>query len=298
MEINNFDLFREEQIKNGVPTIELDIFNSLDNLVLSDDVYSFAEYLLDEYLDVIGELENIIPEDRKKFLDDLKRKEIINNQLLEGISYKIIKEAYENSTKFSLDEMMKMRDKNLNPEDIVSIHDLIVSGTDCKKGIRKDNSAFVWGTKNGEKVVDYLPIDCNDINKALNLLSNYCNFNNIHDNIEIFIKPIITHGLIASLQLFDDGNARTGRMFQNAGIWGLTSKVYSNSFKEFTPVILSSKQYEPYYSEYRGAVLSLVKDHTSAGWNSWILFNLARIEENLNFISSEMKYKSSTFRKK
>ena len=90
------------------------------------------------------------------------------------------------------------------------------------------------------------------------------------------------HGLIAVLQVFEDGNTRLARCFQHITLQDLTNKTISNNLFELPlPAIYFSKNYIPYRKEYRELLASIALNPNNEAWNEWISFNLHRMQDRI-----------------
>ena len=118
------------------------------------------------------------------------------------------------------------------------------------------------------------------------------NFYNIHindlskDYVE-FVRPIVYHGLIAALQLFNDGNTRYGRLFQHVELWGMLSQ-YDDTKTEL-PILYATRQYIPHRNEYRKLIQDIVTKKDDEAWKEWISFNLKRLQDGMYKSEEDLK---------
>ena len=262
------------------------MFNIIENIELEDRVVGALEYteeLLKEYLEDIKTLEGETP-GLPEYLKALKNGDILDNQNLEKENSFLIGIYMQLSRESAIDKLIKYKNnsKQLTEEDIYDLHNTLLYGTSSegKPSLRTTNEKFVGRFQNGQRIIDYFPIDCKEVPEAVRKIANLYNqryseetFNNI------FIHAFIIHGLIGALQIFEDGNTRIGRVMQHALIWQ-----YINERTEFTfelPPIYATRNYYPYRGTYRGLISRLVKENSNEAWNEWFDFNLKRIQDQI-----------------
>jgi len=144
-------------------------------------------------------------------------------------------------------------------------------------------------------VIDYIPIDCQYIKDAIYEIANLYNgylYNCKYD--DVFTSPIIIHGLVASLQMFKDGNTRMGRLMQHILMWKLVNDKTPYSFDK--PPIYATMNSQ-YRKEYRDKITQLVKDNNDESWNNWLVFNLRRVEDQIYKNNMNLEVFTRTLRK-
>jgi Fic family protein len=121
------------------------------------------------------------------------------------------------------------------------------------------------------------------MNKILDYYNNPANEKTLDD---IFIKSIIIHGLVASYQMFDDGNTRLARLLQHVKMFKLTNQLTDH--KLILPSLYATRTYYPHRTEYRNLIKELVINTGTESWNNWISFNLKRIEDKLFYATDKV----------
>ena len=101
------------------------------------------------------------------------------------------------------------------------------------------------------------------------------------NEIDILLKPLIVHGLIAALQMFEDGNTRLGRVIQSIELWHLSNQFLETKLPQ--PALYMSRSYYPFREQYREKITNIVVENNQEGWNNWLHFNLNRIEDQIQF---------------
>ena len=206
--------------------VDLGIFDRVSNVKISDANKYNLEETLYQYKDFINNLrylddKTLFPiKERNAFLKNMKEQDIRNNQITENENETLI-DIYRYLDKESVtDSLIKKKGTPITLDELKYYHKLLLKGTssDTMKDdyVRTDNSHWV-GTEISEtkRDIHYMPINYEDIPKALELLVQYYNDNSLNDENEIFIKPFLFHILVACLQVFDDGNTRLARVFQH-----------------------------------------------------------------------------------
>ena len=270
-------------IESGeVPVVDLSIFDCLDNLNISDDNKVKAENTIYEYQNLLDMLKVLPPLLRTKYLLVSKNADIIDNQVLEEEDSFLISLQREIEYTSSLDETINHYGRPYDEKTFIKNHDLILADTlkEDQMGLRENNLKFVGSWENGERKIQYFPIISDDVEIALNRFLNYYNdnINNIDNEYDAIVKPIIYHGLLAALQLFKDGNTRYARTIQHVELWGMLNNIVSDDID--LPLIYATRQYFPFRSAYR----DLIKDiaiNSDNSWDNWINFNISRIQDSI-----------------
>jgi len=283
-----------DEIRNSglYPIVDLDIFDSIKNL----EIFEFA---LEREIEIVtlyqNHIENILEMKKtaqEKYLKGIKTQEIIDNQLLEKEDPYLVTLYLEANKKTAIDYLIKQQRvplEYLNKDEIITAHQKLLQGTSgsnySNKEHRTDNEAFVGKRKNGEIEIRYFPISHEKIEEAIMNLTLYYN-SNLHQEYTL-IKPILLHGLIGALQMFDDGNTRFGRMVQNVKIYELTG---INLKKDLSnPALYCSKSYYDFRDQYRKKIGEIAMESSDESWNNWINFNLNRIEEQIYYANTKLE---------
>lgn len=106
----------------------------------------------------------------------------------------------------------------------------------------------------------------------------------ITEEFDLLAKPFIIHGLLATMQVFEDGNTRLARTLQHIKLQTLTNELFTHEYNlsPFNlPAIYFSKNYIPFRYEYRKLIEDLALIHGDDEWNKWIEFNLYRMQERI-----------------
>jgi Fic family protein len=144
---------------------------------------------------------------------------------------------------------------------IVEIQQLIVSNS---AGIRKQAGAVLLNESTGEVI--YTPPSGEQ--EIIKLLSNLENYINSDDDIDPLVKLALLHYQFEAIHPFYDGNGRTGRIIN---ILYLVLKDLLDS-----PILYLSK----YIIRNKTLYYKLLDDVTTkSGWEEWILYITAGIEE-------------------
>ena len=85
--------------------------------------------------------------------------------------------------------------------------------------------------------------------------------------------------MLASLQVFDDGNTRFGRLLQHVNLFHQTNSILNKDFSN--PTIYITRMYYQYYQKYRELIKELVTDCNNDVLIEWGIFNLRRLEEQI-----------------
>lgn len=296
----------ESIINAGAPIVKLDIFDTLDRYAPSEQIKEKIEYTFELYMELINKLSEYSEEDQKLFLTSLKESDIIDNQSLEKEDSFMIALYRNFDDLFSVDLLLeKICSSNyFSKEDFIKFHDVLLLGTSSKNklGLRDNNLKFVGSYQENpqtkyyfeNRAISYFPLKYTEIDKAIDKFLNFYNSgikpNSKYDSILI---PIICHGLLASLQLFKDGNTRYGRLFQNVLMYKLINEQLGLNL--LLPVVYASRQYAAYRSDYRKKIENIVLNNNQQAWDEWINFNINRIQDgifyNLNSLEALKEFK-------
>lgn len=275
-----------EAMKSGLYSIaDLSMFEQIDKIEISDNLQMHLEYtndLLREYLEEIMELEGKRP-GLIEFLKAIKEGDVVDNHGLEKVNSFLVGLYSQMPRETAMERLVRYykNGKEITSKNFLGIHSTLLYGTSVDEDkVRTSNSKFVGRVVNGERVVDYFPIDYKDIRKAVNKIIEVYNgrlFDNGFDNV--FFQPFLVHGLIGALQMFDDGNTRLGRVMQHALIWQLINERTEFNFE--LPPVYATRAYYPLRCKYRELIAMLVKNNDNVAWNKWFDFNLDRIEDSI-----------------
>lgn len=283
---------KEDLIKLNVGNIsearekiaDIRIFDHIDDLSLDDRTLNTVDYtaeLYQEYLEILRKFPKTTLE---KILRALKHTEVIDNHSLEAVSFDLLRNYQETKHSSAINYLIKKLYSEggiLTPQMLIKTHEILMRGT-LEDGetsyLRKNNDAWVGYQDGEERVIEYLPISYDEIKQALKLLTDYCNSKEVSEQ-ELFVKPIIVHALIMTMQMFTDGNSRLGRTMEHLKIFQTTNQLLNQDFT--MPTIYLSKSYVPYRQEYRRITAKLAIKPNDEMWNQWILFNLRRIQDQI-----------------
>lgn len=275
-------LSSEEARNSGnYPVVTLDLFDKVYHLELDDEVLEKESKSVDKYKRYINELLELKPSDHRKFLKIIKAIEIRDNQYLED-GNRFLVEYYQESRKVnSIDYLIKHGKESLDANKLVKAHKIVLDG--CLNGTnriyrRLDNSNYVGRIdENRERVISYFPIDARDIDQATNDFLHF--YNSKYFDEHLLLKPQIIHGLIATAQIFEDGNTRLARTLKNVKLYDLTTLEYPYELEN--PVIYGTTSYFEHRDEYRSLIRDIADRNDDEVWNNWFKFNLERFDESL-----------------
>ena len=286
-------------LDKGVPRVDISILEYFSNYKPNDDVLFLADFLIDdykEYRNLIKKLDIL----EEPFLTTIKNEEIKSNQKLEDVNGFVIDLLLNSKVPCTTNNLIEQKNKNtiLNKLGFINSHKVLLLGAEelNKTTIRKDNSSIV---KLNEHEVDYIPIDYKYINQAIEHILSIYNDSTIQHETDIFFKPILLHGLIASLQLFTDGNTRLGRVYQNILMWDLSKNI--DSFKDLnTPILYSSLALLKHSTknEYRQQIKDIATNPSNLNLNNFLYYKLLNIENQLNLNKSKIEETAKTFNKR
>ncbi len=287
----------EKLISSGnIPVVSLDLFQSLEKITLSEKIKNELLYTLEICEFFINELNNYNEKFQEQYLTALKNADIIDNKSIDKKDSFIASLQGFEMHNSAIDKLIYESHNILDKESFIVLHDLLLFGTSSydKTGLRRDNLKFIGkyekneNSKKVERKISYFPLDYRNIDKAIELFLNfYNNYNYETENYAHILKPIVVHGIIASLQLFNDGNTRYGRLFQSIGLWKGFKKHFNMEFK--LPFIYGSRQYNFSRGKYRMLVNNLACYYDAKAWEDWIVFNLRKITDCILFNMEKIK---------
>lgn len=282
----------EEMMSSGkYPIVGVDILEKVKDIEVFDITKDHIEYTVELYLNYLNSIRKLPEKHLNNFLRTLKAAEILDNQKLEEENSFLLSLYMTILDKNSIDEMIDLNGKELTEEKLLTIHRLLLEGTSSEKkeefGYRVNDRKFVGAWRNGVRDIQYFPIKHTEISKAAKMFIDFYNSNEDISEREVLLKPFIVHGLLAALQLFNDGNTRLSRVLQHAKIWNLTKDVFNIELS--SPAVYISRSYYPYRREYRQKIKNIVVNSDSVTWNDWFNFNLDRFEDQLFYIDSNLE---------
>lgn len=178
-------------------------------------------------------------------------------------------------------EYLKDQQSTINAKTIKTTHGILMIGTASYENkdfkFRQDNNKFVGYYENNEEVVQFFPAHTKDIKEITDLIIESYNA----ENSNLFSNPLLIHGAIATSQLFDDGNTRLGRLFQNVKLYKNTARLIES--KKEPARFYMAKAYSPYRKKYRDLIAEMAINPSEEIINQWILFNFRRIEDQLYY---------------
>lgn len=276
------------------PVANLSLFDILDQLNLKNSIKEEVEYTNDLYANFVKNIRGFLSKEQEQlFLEMLRNADIIDNQSLEKEDSFLIAlyRQLTNNKELAINRMISNYGKELSDKEFIYNHDLLLSGTSSDNilGPRDCNSKFVGAFDDGVRRIDYFPIDYKEINTAIDRFVVYYNkhINDQTRDYDTYIKPIIYHGLIAALQLFNDGNTRYGRLFQHVELWGMQGN--DDKVKTSMPILYATRQYFQYRYQYRDLIKKIVVQNDGEAWCYWINFNLRRMQDGLNVSEDNIK---------
>lgn len=280
------EIIREARESGKYKIADLSLFDTINNLEVSEDILLHLEYTTEILIDYLHDIEELGEEEPglKEYLMALKSGDILDNQQLEKENSFLIGMYMQVKKESAIDKMIRYikEKKEISVEDIYDIHRTLIYGTSSKgiETIRTKNDTFVGKIVNGQKTYDYFPIDYKEAEIALDKIVNLYNQRLTGNNYNnLFLQAFIIHGLLGAFQIFGDANTRLGRIMQHTLIWQLINE--RTEFNFDLPPIYATRNYYPYRSEYRGLISKIVKDNNREAWNDWFEFNLKRIEDQI-----------------
>ena len=285
-EINRIDdLFETYYTSGEYPAVNKDIVKKIIDVKPNDMVKYETEELQEKYIEYFKLVDSLDKNKLKDYLKTLKNADIIDNQVLEGED-SFLMSLYSNvEKKHALDIILK-KDK-LTHDLIKKSHELLLKGTTSANldtaNYRDNNRRFVGTYENGVRNIQFLPLHTKYIESAMNDFIDYYNTQE-NDINNLFIKPIRIHGIIASLQVFNDGNTRFGRLLQNVKLYKQTNQMLGTKYDN--PTIYLTRSYQPYRRDYREKLAELAINPNEDNINKWLLFNLRRAGEEI-FVNSD-----------
>lgn len=279
------DLEIEKYMNSGqYKVVDLSIFEVLEHLTFEEGTLEQCKDTLEKYKEYVQKLMELSEEERTIFLQAIKSAEIVDNQKLEKENSFLIG-LYMQTQKLNAIDYLLSVDSPLTKENVKISNQLILQGTSHEKyasgEYRQNNRKFVgkWNI-DGSRDIKYFPLPYPEIDHAMEKLLAYYNQETVNE-IDILLKPLIVHGLIAALQMFEDGNTRLGRVIQSIELWHLSNQFLETKLPQ--PALYMSRSYYPFREQYREKITNIVVENNQEGWNNWLHFNLNRIEDQIQF---------------
>lgn len=269
-----------ETIESGkYPIASAKIIKSIIEVNVSNKTNNEINYAKELYLEYINELNKLDEEKLNQFLLLLKSSDVVENQRI-GKEDSFLMSLYSRIQKtHAIDELLKT--PILDGDNLKKIHEVLMVGTSCQYldnySFRTNDRKFVGCVENGERIISYFPILSTEIESAVVEFLDYYNAEDY--NKDVFLKPILVHGILAALQVFEDGNTRLSRLLQHVKILENTNRIYETNYK--WPIIYVSRMYYQYINNYRNAIKNLVINPSDDNINEWLLFNYRRIQEQI-----------------
>ena len=272
-----------EAKSKGAITAGLNIFDGLDEYKPSSTLNGQVEYTFEIYDEYVKRVVSLGEDFQKKYLNVLKNSDIVDNQSIEKEDSLLISIYRTFNKNNALDLLVRNYGKRLTADKFTYIHDILLDGTSSKdkKGLRNNDMKYVGRINEfGERYIEYFPILQEEISMAVEKFIMYYNSHINVDNIyDATYQPIIYNGLIAALELFNDGNSRYGRLFQNIEYWGKVNQLLDVKINK--PLVYISRQCYPYRGDARELIKNIVICNSKESWDNWIKFNLKRIQDNI-----------------
>ncbi len=271
---------KEELIKlrdsGNYPIVNLKIFDSINKIKLSDRVLDNIKWTEETYIERIDSINNL--EERDSYLESIKLMEVKDNQDMERedlFIFDVLSHLYKDNC---IDYLLT---HDFNKDTFIEAHKILLEGTStqqfAEKDYRDNNDTYISQIDyDGSITPYYFALDYKDIPEAIDRLLEYYESNS---DTDVFQKGIITHGLVAALQMFSDGNTRYARVLQYLKIKDLTEKLYDKKLSQ--PYLYGTRAYYPMKENYRELMSNLAINPDNETWNAWINFNLNRLQDRM-----------------
>lgn len=288
------EIQRAEEMRSSgqYPVVNLNIFDAIAYLELSDWTLEHEQDVLEKYTKYLDDINNLSKTKKEQYLHAIKKIEIQKNHSLEQEDPYMLTLYMEGKRQYAIDYLLKNQKyplDTLTREKIIVSHKKLLDGTSSQKYIkndyRQDNLAYVCKSGRGDLQIHYFSLPCEDIEELIMNLTVYYN-STIHDNYTL-IKPTIIHGLVGALQVFNDGNTRFARTLQALKTYELTERNLGYYFP--TPAFYTSDAYFDYREQYRNKIADIAINPDNESWNNWVNFNLNRIEDQIFYMDNKVK---------
>ena len=279
---------KEELIKlrdsGNYPIVNLKIFDSINKIKLSDRVLDNIKWTEETYIERIDSIDKL--EERDSYLESIKLMEVKDNQDMERedlFIFDVLSHLYKDNC---IDYLLSHK---FNKETFIEAHKILLEGTStqqfAEKDYRDNNDTYISQVDyDGSITPYYFALDYKDIPEAIDRLLEYYDSNS---DTDVFQKGIITHGLVAALQMFSDGNTRYARILQYLKIKDLTEKLYDKKLSQ--PYLYGTRAYYPLKENYRELMSNLAINPDNETWNSWINFNLNRFQDRMYYEEQKLE---------
>lgn len=272
---------------------DIRVFDYIDDIVLDDRALGQLEYTLELYQEYLDLLQTFSKTNLEKILKGLRNTEVIDNHVVEREKYDWLINYQETHHSTAINYLIKKlfnEEEQLNPTILAKTHEILMRGTSNEEEIllkfRKGNQHYVGYRENDHVTIEFLPISYDEIKQALQLFCSYYNQQESDANIA-YVKPFIIHGLLASLQVFEDGNTRLARSIQHIKMFQVTRDLFQIPLD--LPALYFSKTYIPYRKEYRDLICKIALNPSFETWNEWIIFNLRKVQDQIYFNENNLK---------
>jgi len=279
----------DEIIESGkYKVVDLNFFNYLNNLEFTKEVLEEEKVFLESYYQYIQEIKSLPADLQTLFLKALKNDEIVSSHSLEKVNPFMVSMYMLTKRKTAMDKLLSLKHP-ITSQDFKRLHYTLLENTPSSEEnlkFREINNIFVGYYLNGEREIEYIPIDYKLIPQAVLKLLDY--YNREESSYQLaFLKGFIVHALIAGLQIFKDGNTRFGRLFQHKILFDSTKKFIEPSLE--LPALYASKNYYLYRKQYRDLIKNLVIYNDQESWNKWFVFNFHRFEDQIMMNEGHIK---------
>lgn len=271
-------------------TVDFSLFNNINQIKLSPATLKHYRFILEIYKDYLKEIMNLSSFERKKYLETLRNADILDNHKLTKEN-SFLMELYLKTQENNIgDEIIKRANGVIYQDGIKYIHFLLMEGASSNSkdhyNFRSNDHKFVGEYIDGKRIIQYFPLPYKDTELAIEEVLAYYNNRSNENEETLLVKPFIIHGLIAALQLFDDGNSRLARLFQHIKLWHMTNDSYN--LKLDLPSIYITRSSYPFRGKSRELINNLVENADDDAWNKWINFNLNRFEDQIYYNNNNL----------
>ena len=280
--------FEKYRAESPELVVKPDVIKRLINFNISNSNKNMNEYITELYEEYINELDSLDEETLKKYLRILKNADVRDNQILENVDSFLISLYLESERVHAIDNALK---KDIITErDIRNLHAKLLKGTsnEASTSYRTHNRSYVgyYDFEKNAKVINFFPLDYREISPAMKEFTDYFNEDE-KDKSKLFIKPFTVHGIISSLQVFDDGNTRLGRLLQNVKLYKQTNDMLGKNYNK--PIIYITKQYSPQRATYRSLIENMAKNPDDDNINRWTSFNIDQAMSAITMASDNIQ---------
>lgn len=273
--------------------VDLRVFDYIDDLSLDNRTLNQLDYTVELYLNYLNFLLSFSKSNLEKILIGLRNTEVIDNHVVEHENYNWLLTYQETHHSTAINYLIRklfIEEEKLSPAILSKAHEILMRGTSNEEDIslkfRKNNHQYVGYPDQDKNIIEFLPISHHEIKLALNLFCDYYNQSETNSN-RAYVKPFVIHGLLAALQMFEDGNTRVARSIQHVKMFQVTRELFSVNLN--LPALYFSKTYIPYRKEYRNLIGKIALEPTNQTWNEWIGFNLRKVQDQIYFNEENLK---------